>query len=58
MLGGMCDARAGPLVGEAIHLGAIVVVERSLRDLSIFSGATPYLRTPMGNLIFFVVHIF
>jgi hypothetical protein len=38
----MCDARAGPLVGEAIHLGAIAVAERSLRDLNIFAGVSPY----------------
>ena len=41
----MCDARAGPLVGEAIHLGAIVVVVRSLRDLNIFAGVSPSLCT-------------
>ena len=50
MLRGISDARAVPLVGEAIHLDAIVVVERSLRDLNIFAGASPYLCTPVGNL--------
>jgi hypothetical protein len=48
MLGGMCDARAGPFVGEAIHIDAIVVVERSLRDLNILPGALPYICTPAG----------
>ena len=58
MLGGMCDARAGPLVGEAIHLGAIAVAERSLRDLNIFAGSSPYLCTLVGQLDIFAVHIF
>ena len=49
----MYDARAGPLVGEAIHIDAIVVVERSLRDLSIFAGASPYLCTPVRQLEIF-----
>ena len=56
MLGGISDARAVPLVGEAIHLDAIVVVERSLRDLNIFAGASPYsyLCTPAGQLEIFL----
>ena len=54
----MCDARAGPLVGEAIHLGAIAVAERSLRDLNIFAGVSPYLCTPAGQFeIFCRAHI-
>ena len=58
MLGGISDARAGPLVGEAIHLGAIVVAVRSLRDLNIFAGVSPSLCTLVGHLDIFAVHIF
>ena len=57
MFWGISDARAGPLVAEAIHLDAIVVVERFLRDLNIFAGASPYLCSPVGNLNFFAVYI-
>ena len=49
----MCDARAGPLVGEAIHLDALVVIERSLRDLNIFAGAHPPFVLLRGILNFF-----
>ena len=49
----MCDARPGPLVGVVIHLDAIVVVERSLRDLNIFAGVSPYLCTLVRQLDIF-----